>query len=131
MLAAVLAGGADAAGFIGAGVADLPMDGLGGALDLLQVAGRLAVRVVQLPPGLGVRQCADFLAADRESYAGIQDLAEDVLCRYLDAAPSGAVPTVRQCAREAVAARPLCRVALALGVGGEDWPRVRGGPPGS
>ncbi|MFD8597554.1 hypothetical protein ACFV1L_21385 [Kitasatospora sp. NPDC059646] len=120
VLAAVLAGGADAAGLTGARIADLPMDGIGGALDLLQVAKRLAVRAVQPPPGLGAQECAELLEADHESYAEIQALAEDVLRRHLDAAPPGAVPTVRECAREAAGTRTMRRVAQALGIDDED-----------
>ncbi|MET8629526.1 hypothetical protein ABZW30_38315 [Kitasatospora sp. NPDC004669] len=51
LLAAVLAACAEGGGQVGAQIADLPMDGTGGALDMLEVAARLSVRVCPALPG--------------------------------------------------------------------------------
>ncbi|MFJ4672723.1 hypothetical protein [Kitasatospora purpeofusca] len=120
LLACVIAAGADGAGLTGTQVADLPMDGTGGALDMLQVAARLSVRAAEAPPGLGGEQRAELLAADREDFAAVQALAEDVLRVHLAAAPPGGVPTVRVCVRTAARRRTLHRAAQALGATEED-----------
>ncbi|MFJ4674021.1 hypothetical protein [Kitasatospora purpeofusca] len=120
LLAAVIAAGADGAGLTGARVADLPMDGTGGALDMLGVAGRLSVRAFPAPPGLGGEERTELLAADQEAFTAVRALAEDVLRQHLAQAPPTPVPTVGTCVRAADRARRLRDVAQALAVGDED-----------
>ncbi|MDH6710069.1 hypothetical protein P3T27_006818 [Kitasatospora sp. MAA19] len=71
--------GADGAGLTGAQIADLPMDGTGGALDMLQVAARLSVRAFTAPAGLGAEQRAELLAAGREDFATVQAFAASTM----------------------------------------------------
>lgn len=94
LIAAVIAATADSADLSEAGVGDAALAGTPGALDLLLVGARMAVRACPAGPGQGGEQAEFLLAADHQVFAEIRFLAEGVLRAHLAASP-GAVPTVR------------------------------------
>ncbi|MFJ2194175.1 hypothetical protein ACIOJE_40640 [Kitasatospora sp. NPDC087861] len=116
LLAAVLAGCADAAGLTGSRVAEVPLDGLAGLLD---AGARIAVRVCPAPPGLGGEQREALLALDLAGFRDVQAAAREVLAVHL--ADAGArARTVRAAAGAAHRARVLHGAARALGIDEED-----------
>ncbi|MER8103909.1 hypothetical protein [Kitasatospora sp. NPDC094016] len=119
LLAAVLAACAEGAGQVGAQIADLPMNGPVGVLDRLETATRWSVHACPAVPGLGAEQLEELLA-DCEVFRTVRDVAEGIVRQHLAAAPPGTVPTVRECATAAAAARGLQHAALALGIEQED-----------
>jgi len=119
LIAAVLFWVADASGQSQAEVGDVALDGTPGALDLLLVGARPAVRACPAGPGQGGEQAEFLLATDRQTFAGIRFLAEGVLRTHL-AAPSHTVPTVRSALTRTLRAQQLEDIGAALGMGPED-----------